>query len=340
MGLKGNGKKGQNSLSLEVRDPGISGYTFTQPVYRKSRAITSNAPLLIGPAPTGWSVAPALPDGLFLDGLTGVISGTPATRSETASYTITAAYSGYPDATFLLTLRVLDSPVFRGTDLPPVDLYTSFGEWQTDGAAEGWIFTNSSGVIAGGNLTNTTTANDPQMARAALGYNPAGGTLLEIRLRQSDTAEVQIFWGDGTGGIAGERSIIITPSQIIGDGQFHTYQLNFDGVLLNNLTNLRIDPGNSMGRVVDFDYVRMGTAPPETGPVFTNFTYDPLFREAQLTWSSTAGISYNIEATPDPALPRPWQVVGTVLANGRSTSFTDNLPVGTPKRFYLIKPLP
>lgn len=49
------------------------------------------APLTTGGAPTTWSVAPPLPDGLSLHPTTGVLSGTPTTAAPTAHHVVTAS---------------------------------------------------------------------------------------------------------------------------------------------------------------------------------------------------------------------------------------------------------
>jgi putative Ig domain-containing protein len=57
----------------------------------------------------GYMVDPALPPGLSLNGLTGVISGTPTRASEAAIFTITATYRGGHN-TFSLALSVTEPP--------------------------------------------------------------------------------------------------------------------------------------------------------------------------------------------------------------------------------------
>jgi hypothetical protein len=274
-----------------------------------------------------------------LDPFSGTISGTPAIISPLTDYTITATYSGYPDATFLWSGRVLAAPVFLAADAAPVAPYTSIAEWETDGNNEGWTFANGNANASLGSLVYNATGADPQMTRAGLNVDPAGGTILEFRISQNDSAVVEIFWGDGTGGISPERRTEIPAGQMIGDGQFHTYQIKFDGVLSGNLTTLRIDPGTTAGRSVIFDYVRLGSAPAESGPVFTSITYDPLIREAAITWTSIAGRLYTLQTSPLDA-EAPWTDVATgISGEAGSTRYLDsNIPAGTTRRFYRIKP--
>jgi large repetitive protein len=57
----------------------------------------------------GYVVSPELPSGLILNGLTGVISGTPTRASEAATFAITATYrDGH--STFFLVLSVTEPP--------------------------------------------------------------------------------------------------------------------------------------------------------------------------------------------------------------------------------------
>ena len=65
------------------------GVVGTQ-TYETGSAIANLTPVNPDPMITGYSVAPALPSGLSLDPVTGVISGTPDTVTAVANYTVTA----------------------------------------------------------------------------------------------------------------------------------------------------------------------------------------------------------------------------------------------------------
>src|SRR5579863_10297097 len=57
-----------------------------------TEAINPDTPTVTGTV-TGYSIAPALPKGLALDGTTGTISGTPTAISPLTNYTVTASNS-------------------------------------------------------------------------------------------------------------------------------------------------------------------------------------------------------------------------------------------------------
>jgi WD40 repeat protein len=82
-------------LFLGCKDPLAATATLTYAVnpavYTVGTAITPNNPTLSTGTATAYSVAPALPAGLVLDGTTGVLTGTPTTVAALATYTVTAS---------------------------------------------------------------------------------------------------------------------------------------------------------------------------------------------------------------------------------------------------------
>ena len=96
------------NVVVTPKDPGLSAsaYTYVVTVTREAATITPSVTTLdarvgtaitdvtftaggAGFSPTGWSVDPALPQGLSMDSGTGTISGTPQSAAEATDYTVT-----------------------------------------------------------------------------------------------------------------------------------------------------------------------------------------------------------------------------------------------------------
>lgn len=321
-------------LNLEVADPAIISYTVPSPSYIINAVIATNSPVLFGPVPDSFTISAPLPDGLIFDTFTGTISGIPTSASPQAAYLITGNYSASPAASYSLLLRVKNVPVFLGSDKTPISASASFAEWDTDGNDDGWAFANATGLTSNGTLEISSTALDPQMSKGALGYDPAGGVILEIRVRQSDSEEITIFWGDGSGnGAAAGRSIVIPSGQVIGDGQFHTYQVSFDDALVGNLLFLRIDPGTNPNRTAEFDYIRIGVAGEAAPAKITAITYDKDFQEASIIFNSASGVNYTVETSTD---LRTWTpITPDFVGDPGSTTVID--PSASPAKFYRVR---
>ncbi|HLU69359.1 MAG TPA: putative Ig domain-containing protein, partial [Fibrobacteria bacterium] len=90
----------------------VVSYTALTDSFTVGIAVTKNA-TSTGGAVTEWTVTPALPAGLALNGTTGSITGTPTTPSAAANYTVIAK-NAYGADTLVLNLKVLQSTAIMG----------------------------------------------------------------------------------------------------------------------------------------------------------------------------------------------------------------------------------
>lgn len=90
-------------LSITVNDaaPTALAYLINPAIYIQGTAITANNPTSSGGVVLSYAILPALPAGLTLNPVTGVISGTPLEVTPTASYSVTATYTGGSTSTLL-----------------------------------------------------------------------------------------------------------------------------------------------------------------------------------------------------------------------------------------------
>lgn len=106
-------------LTIEVRDPNtaLSGLTYSQnpATYTKGTQIATNKPSLASGVPySGFTVTPALPDGLTLAKTTGEIWGTPTQSPLSNTYTVTARGStAQAGASVQLRITVVTPPPIR-----------------------------------------------------------------------------------------------------------------------------------------------------------------------------------------------------------------------------------
>ncbi|WP_395618084.1 putative Ig domain-containing protein [Aquirufa sp.] len=98
----------------------VDSVTYPSPlVFVRNERILPVSPTVVGGPATSFTMTPALPSGLQMDPLTGIISGTPIIYSPANSYAVTASNS-VNSITTNISIRV-DSVA----TLPPSDLYDS-----------------------------------------------------------------------------------------------------------------------------------------------------------------------------------------------------------------------
>jgi len=99
-------------LSVTVNDqpPSALSYAIGSAAYTIGMPITANDPTNSGGSVASYSVSPAVPAGLSLSTITGIISGDPTAVTAAANYTVTATNSG-GSTTATLTIAVNAVPV-------------------------------------------------------------------------------------------------------------------------------------------------------------------------------------------------------------------------------------
>jgi hypothetical protein len=112
------------NITVRVAAPASITYSANPATYSVGVPIVNNTPAFTGGAPTGYAVNPALPPGLVLNTLTGVISGTPTAARALAAYTITASNgTGFTTATLTITVNIILTTSISFSPPIPITLF-------------------------------------------------------------------------------------------------------------------------------------------------------------------------------------------------------------------------
>ena len=137
--------------------------------------------------------------------------------------------------------------------------YISLGEFNEAGNTEGWGQNSINLSVENGVLKVATIGGDPHFFVRGIQDAPVDFHLVEMRFRVLERVEgrTDLFWGDETApGFAGARRYGHFPWPE--DEEFTIVQYDLDGILNGALTDLRFDPANGAGVVLEVDYVRFG----------------------------------------------------------------------------------
>jgi hypothetical protein len=99
------------ALSITVNDQPPSGliYSTNPAIYAEGAQIAPDVPTNSGGTAISYSITPALPAGLSLNTVTGIVSGDPTAVTAAANYTVTATNSG-GNTTAVLSITVMAPP--------------------------------------------------------------------------------------------------------------------------------------------------------------------------------------------------------------------------------------
>lgn len=192
--ITASGPGGSTTTAIEVAvvnlPPDGLTYSDPMPVYRVAMAIPPNSPTSRGGPITQYEVTPLLPDGLSLDSVTGIISGTPLTESAPADHTVRAIGPG-GETTTVLTITVLPEP--PGTvDYGALVVFCVGEAGVVDPVVTGGVPTSftidpalppglSIGPVSG-RIEGTPTAESPPTPFTVVASNPGGQATAQFDL--------------------------------------------------------------------------------------------------------------------------------------------------------------
>ncbi|BAU52226.1 putative Ig domain-containing protein [Mucilaginibacter gotjawali] len=160
------------TINITVNPP-APAITYPSPdVYNAGTAIAPLTPTNTGGPILGFTVSPALPAGLSIDPVTGIITGTPTTITAVYGYVVTATNAGGSSSFTIFITIVSSAPVFTyttpdnytvGSAIPPLVPVNTGGTPVSyaisPGLPSGLNFDTTSGIITGTPTAVSAAAN-------------------------------------------------------------------------------------------------------------------------------------------------------------------------------------
>jgi hypothetical protein len=185
----------REQLTWVSGDTPPAALTYTTPVtYVTGAAITANIPTNAGGTIESYSVSPALPAGLTLNTVTGVISGTPTAVAAAADYTVTGTNdAGSTQATVNITVN----------EGPPLTLsYTTPVTYVEDTAITPNTPTSTGGAITGYSVSPSLPSG--------LTLNTTTGVISGTPTDASSAADFVVTGSNGAGSVMATVNITVT----------------------------------------------------------------------------------------------------------------------------------
>ncbi len=203
----GPGGTTTHALVIDINDvaPSLFSYASANVTYTKQTTIPSNTPSVTGTV-VAYSVSPALPTGLTLGSVSGILSGTPTafTSSSPVVYTVTATNSG-GSLTTSITMTLFDQAPSSLVYASQTVTYTKNSAIAPDSPSNaGGAMTSYSvtslpaglGLTAGGVLTGTPSVATNAAANYTItGLNSGGSAQAVLSIRVNDIAPTAISYG-------------------------------------------------------------------------------------------------------------------------------------------------
>ncbi|WP_255991843.1 putative Ig domain-containing protein [Chitinolyticbacter albus] len=145
-------------VAAQLMPPTSLAYSDRVPVYIIGRSIVANEPHSSGGEITHFSVTPALPDGLSIDTLTGVISGTPTTALTPTIFTVTGT-NRVGSVSAQITIEVDHAMI---------------GEWVPTDSLNQWRYRHTTTLLADGRVL-VAAGLPAQASSSAELYDPVAG---------------------------------------------------------------------------------------------------------------------------------------------------------------------
>jgi gliding motility-associated-like protein len=169
---------------------------------------------------TGYTIDKALPPGMFFDGTTGVVYGTPTTTWPVTDYTVTA-YNSFGSSSTVLTLSVVNST----TVLPSVITFPPISNKTITDAD----------FSAGATSTNTVTPITYTSSNTAVATVSAAGVIHIVGIGSTTITASQSGNANYTAATPQSQSFTVTPIASVVN-IYNTFSPNGDGV--NDLWNI------------------------------------------------------------------------------------------------------
>jgi len=203
------------SITINHAAPSALTYSTTSAVYTLDSVISNNVPAYSGTV-TSWSITPSLPDGLYFDPATGIISGNPDVEQNAVNYKITATNSGgSTTADISITVNSAapsaltystTSAVYTLDSVIPNNIPTYTGtvtSWSiTPSLPNGLLMSKTTGIISG----------TPDVEQNAVNYkisasNSGGSTTADISITVNSAAPAALTY-NATSAVYTQGSVI------------------------------------------------------------------------------------------------------------------------------------